>query len=293
MPHGRIGYIGMMVILAATVTATAAAGPTDIPVLHFEDSQKISVREIGFSEPSGLAIGDDGKTLWSISDDTPALFQISASGEVVEAVPLGKHLDDLEGIALDTATNRVLAVRERSTEILSVDLVDSGTVARHPLNQMEGYGAVAEFFEGDGRENGLEGIAVDPADGSLWLVKERAPRLLLNISGDLDRIVFARILSAEIGFIDDNTGDKALDVSGIAVDPGREAFWIVSDTGERLFQTDRTGAVRGSYPLLWEADGKTHALKNAEGVTLGADGTTLYVVSDDKIDSRLVRYALR
>jgi len=293
MSVGRIGYIGMTALLAATVDFAAAAGQTDLPILHFEDIREIAKKKIGFSEPSGLAFDADGQTLWSVSDETPALFRISAEGNVIAAIPLGKTLDDLEGITLDMAGNRLLAVRERSTEIVAVGLADTETVTRHPLEKMAGYAAIAAFFEGDGRENGLEGIAADPADGSLWLVKEKHPRLLINISGDLGRIVSVHILSADIGFVDDDTSDGDLDLSGIAVDPGRGALWIISDTGERLFQADRTGAVKGSYPLLWEEDGKTHALKNAEGVALSADGTTLHIVSDDKQNSRLVRYTIR
>jgi uncharacterized protein YjiK len=132
-------------------------------------------------------------------------------------------------------------------------------------------------------------MAVHPETGGVFVVKERGPRLLLELTPDLRRIRGALELSAEIGFADDETADDRLDLSGLAVDLRRGGLWIVSDTGARAFLLDLATLRARSWPLR---DGNGSRVRNVEGVAVSDDGAVLSVATDDGRKSRLHRYAI-
>jgi uncharacterized protein YjiK len=157
---------------------------------------------------------------------------------------------------------------------------------------MAGWEAAPRALRDSDPRDGLEGIAVEAVTGNVFVVKERAPRLLLELTPDLARIRGALPLDAARGFADEETEDDRLDVSGLAVDAGRGGLWIVSDTGARAFLLDFGTLQARSWPLL-DGDGrKAKRIRNAEGVALSTDGRELSVVTDDGKRSRLYRYAI-
>jgi uncharacterized protein YjiK len=278
----RLIHALALVLMALPLSASADGA------LRFLERTKIADKKAGLSEPSGLARAADGG-FWAVSDDAPDLLGLTEKGEVDGARRLPANADDLEGVAADPARGRLLAVAERTAEIVVVDLSD-GRVESRPLAGMEGYDGFASAFRDP--NDGLEGIAVHSETGAVFVVKERGPRLLLELTPDLDRIRGALNLSAEIGFVDDETGDDTLDVSGLAFDPGRGALWIVSDTGARAFLLDLGALTARSWPLVRNDKADAKRIKNAEGVALSADGSVLYVLTDDGGKSRLYRYAI-
>jgi uncharacterized protein YjiK len=282
--------------LAARLTALAAAalavaGAAEAGELRFLESAQIADKAAGLSEPSGLALSADGRGFWTVSDDAPRILFIGRDGTVDPARSVDIGADDLEGVTEDPARGRLLVVSESSAEIVSVDLAD-GAVARHPLAEMAGWEAAPRALRESDPRDGLEGIAVEAATGNVFVVKERAPRLLLELTPDLARIRGALPLDAARGFADEETGDDRLDVSGLVVDAGRGGLWIVSDTGGRAFLLDLDTLQARSWPLLDGESRKAERIRNAEGVALSADGRTLSVVTDDGKRSRLYRYAI-
>lgn len=111
---------------------------------------------------------------------------------------------------------------------------------------------------------------------SFFLLKEKDPTLLVQISADLRAIRSCQVLTKT---------DK--DASGIAYDGGRRLLWIVSDESERLYLYDGVHARRVKKYKL--------GFPNAEGVALDPRGEKLWIVSDrgGGKDSRLYSYRLR
>jgi uncharacterized protein YjiK len=273
----------LALLLMAASPPAAAEG-----ALRFIERTKIADHKAGFTEPSGLAHDEQGG-FWSVSDDAPAIFGLSAGGEVERSRTHAADAKDLEGVAADPARGRLLAVAEKTAEIVILTLSD-GRVARRPLLGLDGFGDVAGAF--NGADDGLEGIAVHPETGAVFIVKERNPRLLLELTPELDRIRGVLALTAAIGFADDEADDDQLDVSGLAVDPGRGGLWIVSDTGARAFLLDLKTLTARSWPLFRDDTKNAKRIRDAEGVALSDDGTVLSVVTDRGETSRLYRYAI-
>jgi uncharacterized protein YjiK len=257
-------------------------------MLRFVSSDKIADRSHDFTEVSGLSLSENGG-FWAVSDGAARLFSLDDAGKVQRKDSL-RAMPGLEGVAFDASGGRILAVREDTSEIL--DLAQDGRVTRHPILAMQGAGSLAEHFAATDANDGLEGITIDPETGTVFVVKEREPRLLIEISPDLTQVLGIVPLTGSAGFVSDGAKDDRLDVSGLAWDGPRHGLWITSDTGQAIyFFCFATMKARG-WALMREAGGKSRRVENAEGVALSLDGQTIFIVTDDGIDSRLLTYRI-
>lgn len=275
--------VGLIVLVLAGL---AGSTPPDQITLTFLSNQKISSDAIGFTEPSGLSRTSEGG-FWSVSDNAAHLFRLDGSGKNLKA---DKRLvaSDIEGVAEDARRQRLLAVKEDTAEIL---LIEGDRVSRIALLSLVGAEQLKHFFSGGGND-GLEGITVEPETGTVFLLKERAPRLLIEISADLTTIRRVITLSRENGFAPVQGSAESFDVSGITWDARRHGFWIVSDTGSAVFFFGAHDLYAHGWSLLSAHDGMFRAVENAEGVALAEDGSLLHVVTDDKENSRFLTYRI-
>jgi uncharacterized protein YjiK len=275
------------VCLVAAVGVAAAELPQDMS-LRFVEARKIADRSHDFTEVSGLSLARDGG-FWAVSDNAARLFHLDEDGKVRnKSSPDGEP--GLEGVALDLAGGRILVVREDTSEILAI--AEDGTVTRHPILAMDGEDDLAAQFSASDANDGLEGIAVDPASGTVFVVKERSPRLLIVIEPDLARIRRVIPLTRAAGFASDQADDDRLDVSGLEWDGLRQGLWMTSDTGKAIYFLDLATATARGWALVTDGKGKPHRVSNAEGVALGGDGRALFVVTDDGKESRLIEYRI-
>ena len=272
-----------MVALAAIGLAVALQSGRQ--KLRFEAVYEIAVKNQGFNEVSGLALAEGGG-LWSVSDDTKQLFLLDAKGKIASDGTPGET--GLEGIESDAARGRILAVREDTGEILVFGA--DGTVQRHYIGRIEGAAKLVREPRDWTDNNGLEGITVEPASGAVFVVKERDPRLLIELDPALKRVRRALTLTAALGFRSEDANDDDLDVSGLAWDAGRRGFWITSDTGKSVYFLDLRSMRARGWALLAPHGGEMKAVSNAEGVALSADGGRLFIVTDDGAHSRLLVY---
>lgn len=276
--------MGSLIVLV--LAGFAASTPPERMSLVFLSSEKVFDAAKGFTEPSGLGLASEGG-FWSVSDSAANLFRLDDTGKKLRAEerPVASGL---EGVVEDTKRQRLLSVQEDTTEIL---LIEGERVSRIALLSLAGADQLNQFFASD-ENDGLEGITVEPKTGTVFVLKERAPRLLIEISSDLTTIRRAIRLSRENGFAPAHGRAEKFDVSGITWDARRNGFWIVSDTGRAIFFF-RVNDLYAQGWALREAHGDTfRAVKNAEGVALGPDGTVLHVVTDDKDHSRFLTYRI-
>ncbi|MEW9922264.1 SdiA-regulated domain-containing protein [Marimonas sp. MJW-29] len=242
--------------------------------------------DVGLTEPSGLAVDPSGTAFWIVSDDTEVIFRLDLDGRLDRFTGVDYRLTDLEGVTIDARRNRLLVVSEPRASILSVDLRPPHRITEFPLKDMAGARHARKLLSE--RQNGLEGVAVDPNSDLVYVVKEAKPRLLITVSPELDRLIAV----AELDDMLNDAPEKGTDASGVAVDPHRSGLWIVSDRGRSAhFLHLDSGQVR-HFDLTYRADGETHRLDNPEGIALSVDGTSLFVLSDDGRKSRLVQYVI-
>ena len=113
---------------------------------------------LGLNEPSGLTLNADGSALYTVSDDTKAIFRLDLKGRVSVSDSFFIGLDDLEGIALRGDDSELLVVQEQSNSVVVVDLRNRRERSRRPLSAMTNYDTIAHHFPDSPDNNGLEGI---------------------------------------------------------------------------------------------------------------------------------------
>ena len=268
--------------LAGLLAPMCLATEADALDLAYMSHLSLHFPEIGLTEPSGLAVAPDGSGFWIVSDETPTVFKLSAEGEIGAYLDRDDRMRDLEGVAADTGADRLLMVSERTGSILVASFDPPRDLRVVEVGALPSPEGLADAL--DDSDDGLEGIALDPETGSVWILKERNPRLLIEIAASLDRVISVRAL--------DDILPRDEDVSGLALDPARDGFWIASDVGKSIHFLARDLSRLTTFELDWRDGDRTRRLDNPEGVSLSPDGRYLFVLSDDGRNSRLVQYEI-
>lgn len=260
------------------MTATSL-GDRDFSLTYLERF-KIGDEDEGVEEPSGLALSHDREALWIVSDNHKKVFRMGLEGTLDKDASFKIGKEGLEGIATGSSENVLLAVREDGNEVLEISIRDEEITVRRALADMAGYDAIAHHFEGSHANKGLEGVAFNAASGTVFVLKEGDPGLIIELDPSLKRILDHKHLGAASGFADDEKKSSKIDYSGIQHDEGSR-FWIVSDKAKRLFLYDwAADAVIQNIALGYSKDGEYREIDKAEGVAVNSDTNRLYVVSD-------------
>jgi uncharacterized protein YjiK len=282
--------------LAVSLTLLPAGNVSGVGELSFSltylDRVSIKDEEVGLEEPSGLALSDGKNALWTVSDDTKSIFKLKLDGELQKDKSFVIAEKGLEGIALNRTGEFLLVIKEDDNEIIKINVDTQAIVDRKRLADMEGFDAVAHYFSGGGANKGLEGITWNEETGTIFVLKEGLPGLLVEVTPDLQSIKSDQLLSEDNGFRDNDVSDDELDFSGICYDQKRSRFWIVSDKAKRLYLYDgKANAVIQSSTLGFGKDGEYREIEKAEGVAVDADSDRLFIVSDE--EARLYVFDIR
>ena len=73
----------------------------------------------GLNEPSGLTLNPEGTALYTVSDDTKAIFKLDLKGRLSVKDSFFIGMNDLEGITMTPDGKQLLVVQEESNSIIS------------------------------------------------------------------------------------------------------------------------------------------------------------------------------
>lgn len=205
-------------------------------ILELEASYKI-----GVLEPSGLAVSSSGDVLYTVSDHTAEVYKLSVTGDVIQTYNYKGN--DLEGVSTFTG-NKLLLAEERTKEIVVFDTA-TGAYSKHRIN-----------YKNNDENSGIEGVAYNTTDGTIFILNEKNPGNLIRLRAD-----FSIIAVYELDF--------ASDYSGIFHDSYSNSLWIVSDQNKTINKCTLTGELVKSYSI---------GVTQAEGIAISND--KIFVVSD-------------
>ena len=249
--------------------------------LSLIQEHRILDQAAGLNEPSGLTLNHDGTALYTVSDDTKAVFQLDLKGRLSIAESFFIGVDDLEGIAINADGSRLHAVQEETNAVITIDIASRRELSRRPLAAMANYASIARYFPDPPNNKGLEGITVNTRTGHLFVVKEGRPGLLIELDGEGNSILEARLLNDRNGFVHPSVGAEKLDFSGLSYDAERNTIWITSDKGQCLFHYDwDQDQVLQRLDLVINDAKKPRRIRKSEGVAIDPVRQRLYVVSE-------------
>jgi len=201
----------------------------------------VSSYEIDVVEPSGLAVSNSGDVLYTVSDNTARVYKLSTTGNVLQTFNYVGN--DLEGVSTFKG-NKLLLAEERTKEIVLFDTT-TGSYSKHRIN-----------YENNDENSGVEGVAYNSNDGSIFILNEKKPGKLIRLRTD-----FSIIVEYELDF--------ASDYSGIFYDSSSNNLWIISDQNKTINRCTLSGELVKAYSIN---------VTQAEGIAI-ADNK-VYVVSD-------------
>ena len=167
--------------------------------LELLSRHRIRDPNLGLNEPSGLTLNADASALYTVSDDTKAIFRLDLKGRVSVSDSFFIGLDDLEGIALRGDDSELLVVQEEGNSVVVVDLISRSERSRRPLSVMTNYDAIAHHFPDPPNNIRLEGITVNTRNDHVVVVKECQPGLLTELDLALTTILSTRVLQPSRG----------------------------------------------------------------------------------------------
>lgn len=258
--------------------------------LVFLERYAIEGKQEGLREPSGLALEPNGQFLWTVSDDTKALFKISLKGELMARIPVS--VKGMEGITLGSENHHLWVVKENTRELIEID-TQTGTSLRRFALRLAQAGSQERQYSDTLTNKGLEGIVWDNNTETFYVVKESRPPQLWTIR--LHEQANAIELPANIPatWLSDWKLDlNDMDFSGLALIPEHNLLAVVSDKASALLLYDlskQTFVAR--HALQYPGKKKIHHIKKAEGVAYHAQSHRLYVVSDAKAELYVYKLA--
>ncbi len=209
---------------------------------HESNLNLISEIDLRISEPSGLSLGKDNATLWTVSDNSNRVYNISLNGQLIKE--LKYEGNDLEGIVYNSVDNTLWLAEEQLREIVQIDM-NGNELDRQEID-----------LPGSGN-SGFEGVCLDSLQGK-YLLNEKIPQLWASLASD-----FTVSQQIEINEMED--------LSGITYDKSRDLFWIVSDQTRVLFLWSPSQGIVKSFDLPFA---------KAEGVAVNPQLNLIYIVSD-------------
>ena len=197
--------------------------------------------KLDFKEPSGITCFNNH--LFIVSDGDGIIYKTDLKGTIVEEIKTGFR--DLEGVAIDN-TGKLFVVSETKRILVPIKNNDE---TRKKFN-----------IKGTQKQknSGLEGLSFNPKNDTFYVVNEKAPKQILNITKK------GKILSkADISFVKD--------LSGISIDDSDDSLWLLSDESQKIVHITKKEKLLKSYKI---------PVKKAEGIVVVKN--KIYVVSDSQ-----------
>ncbi len=224
------------------ITIFSGCNKDDTPVA--KDLNRLASKTLNIPETSGLSFYKYDNTLLTVSDHSDRVYIISFDGEVLDSLTFeGKNL---EGVVWDEEYSHIYVVEEHTSEVVRMDTIGN-ELSRFSID-----------LNNTDPKHGLEGISINPATGHLFVVSEKQPSILFELTRD-GEIVNQNYLS----FMED--------YSSVFYEESEDKLWILSDQSKLLVKCDLSG-----NPLEYFSTG----VNDAEGNVVDLATSRVRIVTD-------------
>ncbi|KPX89956.1 Outer membrane protein [Pseudomonas meliae] len=223
---------------------------------------------------SGLSYDPDRKSLFTVTNQTPELVELSLDGRVLRRIPL-VGFGDAEAVEYISPGTYVIS-DERRLRLIQIHVDDNTKSLDATQAEQLTLGITASG------NKGYEGLAYDSVGKRLFVARERDPVQIIEVRG------FPRTNSEAPGnlqVISNSKRDGRLsvrDLSSLQFDETSGHLLALSDESKRILELDTSGHPIGSGSLAKGAMGLSKDVPQAEGMAMDAEGT-LYLVSEPNL----------
>ena len=225
---GTIYILSFIILIAQTSTGHAAqekypgftTAPHHVTPIRYD---LIETYTVAVRDPSGLTYDPTTDSLWVVEDRRGKIYQIQKRGEDVLG-SIDFKSDDMEGIAYNPETDTFFIAEERKRVIFEVD--KKGKI----LKTIE----IGILYDEADTNKGLEGVTFDPESKHLFVVNEKNPVAVLEVTLDGTIVNSFEVNAENLSGIclDSRTGDL------IVLSPGSKMGMVFTKDGRLLSSVD-------------------------------------------------------
>jgi len=269
-----------LMVRALTVTLLAACGAeTPVADERADDNFKQWKLPGRLREISGLALTPDERLL-AVTDEKAIVYELDYNeGRIIKSFALGNPVvrADFEGIAV--LGDRIWLMTSDGVLFAAEEGPDERSVRYQ------------KFDTGHGDYCELEGLAQDPAAGTLILVcketnKKKNDLMMFEWTATADGIEHVRSTVIPESSIEDGIDEKKFSPSGITIDPQTGERVIIAARQDALVRLEADGSL--SDAIILKKKGRH---KQSEGIELTRDGRMLIADEGGDGRARLAVYA--
>ena len=251
----------------------------DAPAKMMLESYQVGIEALPMQgvghNASGLTYHPGRNTLFSVINRPAQVIELTLDGRLLRTLPVS-GVDDLEGITHVRGDGFFLA-DERTQRLIYVSIGDDQKEV-----DTQGRPGIRLAFDLDDNL-GFEGVSWDHRHNRLFVVKEKSPLRLFEVSGLAD-VLDGKLLNLEISEWLPSGPSRWLlrDLSSLTYREASENMLLLSDESRLIVELDPQRQPSGLLVLRRGWHGLQADVPQAEGVAVGPGGQ-IFVVSEPNL----------
>lgn len=227
-----------------------------------------SIRIPQIENLSGVVYNPENNSLFMILNSPESLVECDLKGRVLRTIRL-EGFKDTEGICYNDSGQLVVIEERRQSLITLPPITSQSSIHRDDVPK------AIEMKMFAGKNIGFEGVSYSSHHQSFFIVKEKGPAAVLQVTGDSNHQKIKRLFKIKSEAL------RVNDFSGIFCHPNGNLL-LLSDESAVVTECQIDGTVLGYLELDKGFRGGANRIPQAEGICLDEQGT-LYIVSEPNL----------
>lgn len=220
---------------------------------------------------SGITFSPVSQSLFVVINRPAMLVELNLELQPIREIPLEAFADP-EAIAY-AGQQQFIITDEREQGVVMVEI----TPATQTINK--GDWPMLQLNLNGRTNKGFEGVAVDRKNKMIYVVKERDPLQLLQITGFINGNQQVAVNTSQQIAIEEFDMN---DLSGLHFDPRSGNLLVLSDESQLVAEIELSGKLMSYMDLEAGFNGLKQSIPQAEGITMDEQGN-LYIVSEPNL----------
>ena len=230
---------------------------------------------------SGLTFHPERKTLFTVINKPAQVAELTTEGKLLRTIPL-RGISDAEGITHQEG-NFFFIADEGKHQMIRIEIDEAPTEIVTP--HLPRFGLRIDA----GRNVGYEGVSWDSDNNRMFIVKEKNPLRIFEISGLWEVLDTGKLdLSIDEWLPESPSNMMLRDLSSLTYHEASGHLFLLSDESRVLLEFDGAGKAVDMLVLRAGWHGLKRTVPQAEGVAIGVD-RDVYILSEPNLFYRFTR----